>query len=221
MHCDIPPDAEQRDVLVGMHGLQGRLAIPKDAKGLIIFAHGSGSDRNSPRELFVANALARRGYASLLFDLLGEAEARDHANHFDIAFLARRLWQALSWAEDRPDVGGLPVGLFGATTGAAAALMTAADAPDRVSAVVTRAGRPDLAEPALRRVRAPVLLIVEGDDQAVLDLNKAALLQLDGRARLRVVPHAGHLFQQPGALDRVAALAGDWFDTHCHASAAT
>lgn len=206
---------QHREVSIGPHGLKGRLTVPENASGLVVFAHGSGSGRDSPRERFVADALGRRGYATMLFDLLGEVEGRDRANIFDIQLLARRLWGALVWAEERPELQGLPTGLFGASTGAAAALVTAAETPDRVAAVVSRGGRPDLADAVLRRVRSPVLLIVGGNDPAVLDLNRAALARLGRNARLQVVPHAGHLFQQAGALEQVSALAGDWFDAHC------
>jgi putative phosphoribosyl transferase len=214
-------DTPIRDVSVGPHCLKGRLAVPAEARGMIVFAHGSGSSRNSPREQFVADSLVQRGFATLLFDLLGEVEARDRANVFDINLLARRLYEALAWVDDRPELRGLPTGLFGASTGAAAALVTAAKAPERVSSVVSRGGRPDLADDALRRVQAPVLLIVGGADDAVLDMNEAALAHLGPKSRLEVVPHAGHLFEESGALERVATLAGDWFEANCPAPAAT
>jgi putative phosphoribosyl transferase len=196
---------------IGARLLEGELATPPDAKGLVLFAHGSGSSRLSPRNTHVAEALQSRGFATLLFDLLTEAEAPDRRRVFDIPLLAARLGEALDWA--RAGAPSLPLGLFGASTGAAAALVAAASAPD-VAAVVSRGGRPDLAGDALERVGAPVLLIVGGADHAVLDLNRAALARLPGPKRLEIVPGATHLFEEPGALEAVIAHAGDWFEAH-------
>jgi dienelactone hydrolase len=201
----------RRPARIGTRLLEGELALPRDARGLVLFAHGSGSSRLSPRNTHVAEALQRRGFATLLFDLLTEAEAADRRRVFDIPLLAGRLGEALDWA--RGEATRLPLGLFGASTGAAAALVAAASAAD-VAAVVSRGGRPDLAGDALERVRAPVLLIVGGADHAVLDLNRAALAQLPGPKRLEIVPGATHLFEEPGALEAVIDHAGDWFEAH-------
>jgi pimeloyl-ACP methyl ester carboxylesterase len=182
--------------------------------GLVVFAHGSGSGRRSPRNRYVAEELNRRGLATLLFDLLTENESFDRANVFDIRLLARRLGEALDWKAERDDLAGLPVGLFGASTGAAAALAAAAERPDEVAAVVSRGGRPDLAEGALAQVRAPTLLVVGGADVDVLELNQWAADRLTCEHALQVVPGATHLFEERGALARVAALAGEWFVEH-------
>ena len=194
--------------------LDADLAIPEAARGLVLFAHGSGSSRLSPRNRAVAAALNRRGLATLLFDLLTPRESDAPSARFDIALLARRLDVVLSWARHDARCAHLRVGLFGASTGAAAALVLAASAPDRVAAVVSRGGRPDLAGfRTLGKVRVPTLLIVGGEDRDVLELNRAALHALgEERAELRVVPGAGHLFEAPGTLDRAAALAGEWFE---------
>jgi putative phosphoribosyl transferase len=202
-----------QDVWLGKQRLPGTLDIPDGpVRGLVVFAHGSGSGRLSPRNRHVAAQLNRRGLATLLFDLLTEAEAADRSNVFDIPLLAWRLREALTWQAGRDDVGALPAGLFGASTGAAAALLTAAEMPDRVAAVVARGGRPDLAEAALPRVRAPTLLIVGSADTEVLALNRLAVGRMNCPRELRVVPRATHLFQEPGALDAVADLAGRWFE---------
>jgi dienelactone hydrolase len=198
--------------------LEGDLTVPRDARGIVVFAHGSGSGRFSPRNRAVANVLVQAGLATLLMDLLtAEEEAVDvRTGHlrFDVALLGRRVIATIDWLAADPAVGALPVGCFGASTGAAAALIAAADRPERVGAVVSRGGRPDLAGDALRRVAAPTLLIVGGDDIEVLRLNQQALGMLPGEARLEIVPGATHLFQEPGALERVAALARDWFLRH-------
>ncbi len=196
---------------IGTRRLEGELVAPEAARGLVAFAHGSGSSRLSPRNTHVADALQVRGFATLLFDLLTEAEAAERRNVFDIPLLAARVGEALDWA--RAEVPDLPIGLFVASTGAAAALVAAVDAPD-IAAVVSRGGRPDLAGDALDRVRVPVLLIVGGADHAVLDLNRAALDRLTGPKRLEIVPGATHLFEEPGTLDAVIGLAGDWFASH-------
>lgn len=194
----------------GPFALQGDFTIPNNARGMVLFAHGSGSSRLSPRNRSVAGRLNRSGLATLLFDLLSEQEAEDRDNIFDIQLLADRLSAATAWATSLPALHGLPVGYFGASTGAAAALVAASGRRD-IKAVVSRGGRPDLAEHWLRRVTAPTLLIVGEDDADVLNLNRWALERLRCRKRLEVVPGATHLFEQPGALDRVAELAETWF----------
>jgi putative phosphoribosyl transferase len=193
--------------------LPGTLTVPQDPVGLVVFAHGSGSSRHSPRNVAVARALNARGLATLLFDLLDEREATDRGNVFDIELLADRLVAATAWAEAQRQTRDLRIGYFGASTGAAAALVAAAGRPT-VAAVVSRGGRPDLAGELLRHVSAPTLLIVGGRDTPVVELNRRALDQLSGGRRLEIVPGATHLFAEPGALERVAGLAGDWFTTH-------
>lgn len=192
----------------------GDLTIPEDCRCLVLFAHGSGSSRASPRNRQVAAALNARGIATLLFDLLSTEEERQRAKVFDIQLLATRLEQATMWAHAQPELARLPIGYFGASTGAAAALLGAADLNGQISAVVSRGGRPDLAAPRLDDVKVPVLLIVGGADAVVLDLNKQALRRLDGLGELQVIPGATHLFEEPGALDELARLAGDWLVRH-------
>lgn len=200
-------------VLIGPQRLEGLLDTAEAARGLVVFAHGSGSSRLSPRNRFVAQGLQRRGLSTLLFDLLTEDEAEDRANVFDIALLADRVLEALdALAEALPQCP--PLGLFGASTGAAAALVAAASRPQAVRAVVSRGGRPDLAGDALARVRAATLLIVGGADTEVLALNRAAYARLECDRRLEIVPGATHLFEEPGALEAVTGLAGDWFVEH-------
>ena len=195
--------------------LEGSLGLPPDAQGVVVFAHGSGSGRLSPRNVAVAEALHEHSLATLLFDLLTEREASDRRNVFDVDLLARRLMTAVDWTRHHPDLRELPVGLFGASTGGAAAIVAAANAPRRVAAVVSRGGRPDLAGDALRAIRAPTLLIVGGLDPEVLRLNREArALMRHAETRLDVVPGASHLFEEPGALERVAALAAGWFEAH-------
>lgn len=198
--------------------LVGELRTPPEAAAIVLFAHGSGSGRKSPRNQAVARALESAGLATLLFDLLTEDEEREEefTRHlrFDVGLLSRRLAAAIRWVDDEPATRGLGLGLFGASTGAAAALVAAARAHGRVGGVVSRGGRPDLAGDALNEVTCPTLLIVGGRDQAVLDLNRRALARLAGPRRLEVVPGAGHLFEEPGALDRVASLAARWFSRH-------
>ena len=201
-------------VQLGTLALPGDLVIPAQSLGLVMFAHGSGSGRLSPRNQWVARALQRVNMATLLFDLLTEEEACDRRLVFDIDLLAGRVVEAIHWAEHHPDLSHLRLGLFGASTGAAAALAAAATRPDRVAAVVSRGGRPDLALSSLPRVQAPTLLIVGGLDTEVLELNRLALRQLRAPKRLEVVPGAGHLFQEPGALGSVAAFACSWFQHH-------
>jgi dienelactone hydrolase len=197
--------------------LEGNLTRPGGADAIVVFAHGSGSGRHSPRNRRVARALNDAGLATLLIDLLSEDEERiDQATgelRFDIGLLAERLLSATDWLATEEETSRLLVGYFGASTGAAAALVAAAERPE-VGAVVSRGGRPDLAGEALGRVRAPTLLIVGGNDTHVLELNEAALDQLGGENELAIVPGATHLFEEPGALDEVARLAGGWFVRH-------
>jgi len=198
--------------------LGGNLAVPHGARGAVLFAHGSGSSRFSRRNRLVAQTLQQGGFATLLMDLLTphEEEAERFTRHlrFDIELLADRLAGAVEWLSHDEETRGLPVGLFGASTGAAAALVTAAREPDRVSAVVSRGGRPDLAGELLIEVRAPTLLIVGGADDVVLDLNRQALAMLRAEKQLEIVPGATHLFEEPGALEVVGALAAQWFADH-------
>ena len=194
--------------------LPGDLTLSKGVTGLVIFAHGSGSSRMSPRNRAVAAALAQAGLATLLFDLLTDPEAADRANVFDIPLLAARVAEAVGWARAEPRLAGLGIGLFGASTGAAAALVAAADRPDDVGAVVSRGGRPDLAGAALERVAAPTLLIVGGADDGVIDLNQQAYARLRCEKRLAIVPGATHLFEEPGTLEAVMGLAAEWFTAH-------
>lgn len=194
-------------------GLKGLLRVPSDAYGMIVFVHGSGSSRLSPRNNRVAEALYDAQLATLLFDLLTDKEASDRANVFDIDLLMDRLLQVLAWVRERQDTDSLPVGLFGASTGAAAALMAASRSAE-VAAVVSRGGRPDLAGPALEQVKVPTLLIVGSLDTEVLALNRQALARLGGKKDLQVVPGAGHLFEEPGVLDVVISLARRWFEDH-------
>jgi putative phosphoribosyl transferase len=203
-------------VVIGGRKLAGDLVVPADAQGFVIFAHGSGSSRLSPRNRYVAGVLQSHRLGTLLLDLLTEAEAGDRRKVFDIPLLAERLGEAIDWcrASRRRELHDLGIGLFGASTGAGAALVAAAARPDDVAAVVSRGGRPDLAAGALTEVRAPTLLIVGGDDDVVLQLNREALAQMRCESELQVVPDATHLFEEPGTLERVAALAAAWFDRH-------
>jgi dienelactone hydrolase len=214
---------EEVEVDLGRLTLTGDLVCPSQASGIVVFAHGSGSSRHSPRNRFVAGQLQEAGLATLLFDLLTEEEeAIDQSTgqlRFDILFLADRLLGALAWLADHPVTTDLAAGLFGASTGGGAALVVAARRPDRVKAVVSRGGRPDLAGAALSHVQAATLLIVGGNDRVVLEMNETALRQLAARTkRLEVIPGASHLFEEPGALEEVAALAKDWFGKHLAAS---
>ncbi|MFD6278764.1 phosphoribosyltransferase family protein [Streptomyces sp. NPDC060209] len=203
--------AEEVEVDAGGVPLSGDLVLPRDAGAVVVFAHGSGSSRHSPRNRSVATALNRAGLGTLLFDLLTPGEEVYRANVFDIGLLAGRLADTTGWLRRRVS---LPVGSFGASTGAAAALRAAAAADSGVGAVVSRGGRPDLAGADLSGVRAPTLLIVGGDDTTVIDLNRQAQAALHCENRLEIVPGATHLFEEPGALDRVADLARDWFTAH-------
>jgi putative phosphoribosyl transferase len=206
-----------REVLIPPHGLAGTLNRPGGARALVIFAHGSGSSQFSPRNIRVAEALNRRGIATLLFDLLLPQEEDDRQNVFDISLLAQRLKQAIRWVIDEPDVNFLPIGLFGASTGAAAALVAASGLSDRVGAVVSRGGRPDLAGDRLPLVKIPTLLIVGGADYGVIELNQQALERLGGEKSMQIVPGATHLFEEAGALDAVIELAAGWFESHLFA----
>jgi len=194
--------------------LPGDLGVSEADTGLVIFAHGSGSSRMSPRNRAVAAALAQAGLATLLFDLLTEPEATDRANVFDIPLLAARVAGAVDWARAEPRLAGLGIGLFGASTGAAAALVAAAERREDVGAVVSRGGRPDLAGTALERVAAPTLLVVGGADDVVIDLNRGAYARLRCEKRLEIVPGTTHLFEEPGTLEAVMELAADWFTAH-------
>ena len=196
-------------------GLPGRLVLPAPPTGLVLFAHGSGSSRHSPRNAAVASVLHESWIGTLLFDLLTEQEATDRVNVFDVALLAERLLAAVRYVTGLEQTRHLPLGLFGASTGAAAALLAAAVEP-RVSAVVSRGGRPDLAGRKLRVVHAPTLLIVGGDDTEVLELNMQAFAQLDCEKQLAIVPGATHLFEEPGTLEEAARLAAEWFARHMH-----
>lgn len=200
--------------------LAADLSLPDAAKGLVLFAHGSGSSRFSPRNRRVAEQLNRAGLATVLADLLTPDEEADDertgALRFDIVMLAERLVAASDWLAHEPQTARLALGHFGASTGAGAALAAAALRPDTIRAVVSRGGRPDLAGPALAQVRAPTLLIVGADDEPVIALNQQALAQLKGEKQLSIVPHASHLFEEAGALDTVAVLARDWFLRHLH-----
>ena len=200
--------------------LEGIVSIPEEARGIVLFVHGSGSSRHSPRNQYVAQTLQEGGLATLLFDLLTayeeESDLQNRYMRFDIDLLARRTAGVLEWLDLQPYAYGLKKGLFGSSTGAAAALMAAAELPDHVDAIVSRGGRPDLAGTALPNVGAPTLLIVGGNDDVVIDLNEQALAQMSshGQNKLVVVPGASHLFEEAGALEHAARLARVWFQTH-------
>ena len=202
------------EVVAGRVRLAGHLTVPEHPLGLVVFVHGSGSSRHSPRNRYVAEVLQQAGLATLLFDLLTHDEEGDRAAVFDIELLATRLALVTAWVREQPECHSLPVGYFGASTGAGAALWAAADPTADVAAVVSRGGRPDLAGPRLGAVRAPTLLVVGGQDRAVLELNEAAAARLRCEHRLTVVPGATHLFEEPGTLETAARLACDWFVAH-------
>jgi dienelactone hydrolase len=209
------PEPQEIDIdLPGAH-LAGAFTVPDDAKGIVLFAHGSGSSRHSPRNRYVAEVLQRAGLGTLLMDLLTrEEDAIDNYTRqfrFDIALLASRLIAAIDWLSSQPTTRGLPIGLFGASTGAAAALQAAAARPALVRAVVSRGGRPDLAGDALERVQAPTLLIIGADDMPVIPLNESARKRLRTSSQLVLVPGASHLFEEPGTLAEASQLAKDWF----------
>jgi alpha-beta hydrolase superfamily lysophospholipase len=214
--ADIP---RPQDIEILPLGLKGSLTVPDGASGIVIFAHGSGSSRLSPRNTQVARAFNQAGLATLLFDLLLLAEAQDRHKVFDIQLLAARLEEALDWIEEEESTTDLPVGLFGASTGAAAALTAAARRPELIAAVVSRGGRPDLAaEDVFAGVRAPTLLIVGELDTVVIELNRRAMAQLSCPVHLEIVPGATHLFGEPGTLDQVTVLATEWFAQHLEKS---
>jgi dienelactone hydrolase len=203
---------------VGDVKLEATVTVPPDGRGVVVFAHGSGSGRHSPRNRYVAAVLDHAGFATVLADLLTADEERIDLHtgqlRFDIGLLARRVAGIVDWLDEQSELASLPVGLFGASTGAAAALVAAAERPDDVGAVVSRGGRPDLAGDALGRVRAPTLLIVGGRDDVVIELNRQAYERLRTEKRLEIVPGATHLFEEPGTLERVAELATAWFAEH-------
>ena len=205
--------------------LEGDLRIPPGAEALVIFVQGSGSSRHSPRNQFVAGVMREAGLGTLLFDLLtNEEEAGEDLTReirLDIGLLTRRLLGVVRWLRSRPDTAPLQLGFFGASTGAAAALVGAAELGEAVGAVVCRGGRPDLAGDALSRVVCPVLLMVGGLDDALIDLNEEALERLQGKKEMRIIVHATHLFEEPGTLDQVAQLAASWFRRHCRAVTST
>jgi putative phosphoribosyl transferase len=205
--------------------LDGDLVVPAGAAGVVLFAHGSGSSRHSPRNRMVAERLHEAGYATLLMDLLtpeeDQIDSRTRKFRFDIPRLASRLTGAIGWLSERAETASMPLALFGASTGAAGALIAAAEAPDHVQLVISRGGRPDLAGDALERVRTPTLLVVGGRDLEVLDLNKTAAARLAGPVDIAVVPGATHLFEEPGALDRVVELALDALRRHLAASSSS
>lgn len=216
----IPDTSPEREVIVPADRaeLVGTLGLPERARGIVLFAHGSGSSRFSPRNRYVAGVLREAGLGTLLLDLLTPQEERadQQTGHlrFDISWLAHRLEHAIDWLGTQPATARLPIGLFGASTGGGAALVAAAERPAQVGAVVSRGGRPDLAGAALPVVRAPTLLIVGGADTPVIQMNEEARDQMRTEVRLEIVPGATHLFEEPGALEQVAALARDWFLEH-------
>jgi pimeloyl-ACP methyl ester carboxylesterase len=194
--------------------LEGILEIPKDAIGLIIFVHGSGSSRHSPRNTYVAKVLQQAKFATLLFDLLTEEEDSDYSNRFNIELLSTRLEMATVWTQQQPETKNFKIGYFGASTGAAAAIQTAARMKENIFAIVSRGGRPDLANEALKKITAPTLLIVGGADLEVLELNLNAKKNIAAETELAIVPNATHLFEEPGALEKTARLATNWFEKY-------
>ncbi|HEX4814082.1 MAG TPA: alpha/beta family hydrolase [Nonomuraea sp.] len=194
--------------------MAGELRVPEAAQGVVVFAHGSGSGRCSPRNRHVADVLNQAGLGTLLFDLLTPEEEADRAKVFDVALLADRLLTRTAWVREHSGTAGLPIAYFGASTGAAAALWAAAEPDNAIAAIVSRGGRPDLAGPRLAAVRAPTLLVVGGRDPVVVGLNEEARRRLRAETRMTVVPGATHLFEEPGALEAVAEHARDWFTTH-------
>jgi putative phosphoribosyl transferase len=209
---------ETVEIPAGPVELEGALSVPDDAAGTVVFAHGSGSSRHSPRNRYVAEALNGAGLGTLLFDLLTPEEEQDRRHVFDIPRLAERLAAATIWLQNRPGPENEWIGYFGASTGAAAALSAATAPGVEVRAIVSRGGRPDLAADDLPNVRTPTLLIVGGRDEEVLELNRRAQRRLGGPSRITVVPGATHLFEEPGALESVAGLAADWFNEHLGAN---
>lgn len=207
-------ETETTHTEVGTNRLPGILTIPKGATGIVLFAHGSGSSRLSPRNQHVAQVLQEAGLATLLFDLLDEIEAEDRRNVFEVPLLAQRLVEAAEWVLEQRETKGLRLGFFGASTGAAAALLAETQLKGKVAAVVSRGGRPDMAERILGLVSAPTLLIVGGRDEAVIQMNQRAFEMLQCEKQLRIVDGATHLFPEPGALEQVAKLASQWFSQH-------
>jgi putative phosphoribosyl transferase len=210
----LPVRDDEVIVQAGAVRLDGHLVIPEGAVGVVVFAHGSGSSRHSPRNRYVANVLSRAGVGTLVFDLLTDAEERDRSNVFDIELLAQRLVGATQWLRGEPGISSAPIGYFGASTGAAAALWAATESGTDIAAIVSRGGRPDLAAPRLAAVTAPTLLIVGGHDDVVLELNRTALAALHCERSLAIVPGATHLFEEPGTLQAAAEMARDWFVEH-------
>lgn len=212
---DLPAYGTYVEVKAGDQVLEGDLSVPPDAQGLLLFAHGSGSSRRSARNRYVAGRLQNAGFATLLIDLLTPREEKidEHTHHlrFDIPLLSRRFLDASDWVCDYEETRHLPIGAFGASTGAAAALITAAKRPDRILAVVARGGRPDLAKRSLRDVRTPTLFVVGEKDPAVIELNRQAMALMRSKTELVIVPGASHLFEEPGKLEEVARLAANWF----------
>ena len=210
---------ENITIPAGKVSLEGELVLPQDTSSVVLFAHGSGSSRFSPRNNYVASVLQKAGIGTLLFDLLTREEDRDYEMRFDISLLTRRLITATEWARENPSTHKLYTGYFGASTGAAAALQAAAEMGGAISAVVSRGGRPDLAgAPALKKVSAPTLLIVGGQDHGVIELNQAAYAYLCCDKQLTIIPGATHLFEEPGTLEQAANAAATWFATHMPAS---
>ena len=209
----MPRDQAERPISIEVDGvvLEGILGMPREAVGVVLFAHGSGSSRLSPRNNFVADVLRQHGLATLLIDLLTLAEDRRYENRFDIELLTERLGSVAQWIRSESELRNLPLGLFGASTGAASALSLAARMKDEIYAVVSRGGRPELAVGSLPSVTAPTLLIIGGNDDLVLQLNRAAYAQLCGPKELVVISGATHLFEESGALESVAAKAAEWF----------
>jgi pimeloyl-ACP methyl ester carboxylesterase len=214
MGRDLANDWVDESIRIPPFQLQGKLAVPKGADSIVLFAHGSGSSHRSPRNNWVAEALRKRGLGTLLFDLLSPAEAEDRRNVLDIGLLAERLQLATRWLDEVRGATSFRLGYFGASTGAAAALVAAAREKREIGAIVSRGGRPDLAGSALTRVSPPTLLIVGGLDYDVLELNRAALAELTCEKALEVVPGATHLFGESGALEQATELAADWFSKH-------
>jgi dienelactone hydrolase len=214
--------ARESQVKIALEGVThlGDLGIPANARGLVLFAHGSGSSRLSPRNRYVAGVLQQHHVATLLFDLLTAREDEVYATRFDIELLTRRLMEAARWAQTEPAVRALPLGFFGASTGAAAALRAAARMGEPVRAVVSRGGRPDLAMDELPKVAAPTLLIVGGYDDVVIELNRQAYANLSCEKQLKIVPGATHLFEEPGTLEQAALAAAEWFEQHLTAAVA-
>ena len=223
---ELRPGGEENPISISLDDiiLKGNLGIPEGARGIVLFAHGSGSSRLSPRNRYVADVLRQAGLATLLFDLLTKEEEiidlRTTEFRFDIGLLSERLSGATEWVLGNPSTKDLQIGYFGASTGAAAALIAATFHPDVVYAIVSRGGRPDLAESVLSRVEASALLIVGGRDHVVIELNQRALTQIRAEKSLTIVPGATHLFDEPGALEEVARLAADWFTGHLKVSKA-